>query len=207
LVAVIFAGGLGERLGGARKADLRIGGRRLIDRVAGALGEQVDAVIIAVGREGSARLALDPEWVPIRDLGPEGIGPIGGLVAAVAWCLQQPSPPEFLVSVAVDTPFFPDDFVQRALAAATAEIDAVIGAYDGQSYPTNALWRLASVADLPGRAEAGRAPRSPKRLAAELRSVALEWPQQAGGDPFANLNTIADLIALGRRAKTGAIRP
>ncbi|MFN4211385.1 MAG: NTP transferase domain-containing protein, partial [Devosia sp.] len=36
--AVIIAGGRGERLGGVRKADLRLGGRRLVDRVADELG-------------------------------------------------------------------------------------------------------------------------------------------------------------------------
>jgi molybdopterin-guanine dinucleotide biosynthesis protein A len=207
IAAVILAGGLGERLGHVSKAQIRIGGRRLIEWVAGSLGDDVDAIIVSVGREDPARFAHDPAWITIQDLGPTNIGPIGGLAAAISWCLQQPSPPDFLLSVAVDTPFFPDDFVAHALTAATNETDAVIAAYDGQSYPTNALWRLASIADLPQRVEAGTAPSSPKRLATELRSVTIDWSPLAGGDPFANLNTIADLVALGRRAKAAASKP
>ncbi|MDB5561205.1 MAG: MobA [Hyphomicrobiales bacterium] len=200
VAAVILAGGIGERLGGVCKATLRIGGRRLLDRVADAVVMQVSAVLVAYGRQDPARLALRPLMTPMADLGAEGSGPMGGIAAAVAWCRNQPAPPRFLLSVAVDTPFFPADFARKALAAIASDVDAVIAAHAGQAYPTNALWRLASLAALPERTLAGTAPPSPKRLAAELRSVLLEWPEQAGGDPFANLNVPADLLALGRRA-------
>jgi molybdopterin-guanine dinucleotide biosynthesis protein A len=200
VTAVILAGGLGERLGGLRKATLRIGGRRLIDRVGDAVAAHAAAVLVAYGRQDPARLALAPSMTALPDFGPEGSGPMGGIGAAVDWCLRHPEPPEFIISVAVDTPFFPADFVPCALAAMTDDTDAVIAAYAGQAYPTNTLWRLKSIKHLPARILAGSAPHSPKRLAAELRSVRLQWPEQAKGDPFANLNTLADLLYLGRRA-------
>ena len=46
----ILAGGLGTRLGGARKGLLTVGGRRILDRVAEALG-----AVIAGSRTAGAR--------------------------------------------------------------------------------------------------------------------------------------------------------
>jgi molybdopterin-guanine dinucleotide biosynthesis protein A len=42
---------------------------------------------------------------------------------------------------------------------------------------------------------AGTAPRSLRRLAAELDARACAWPETADGDPFANINTPAELAA------------
>ena len=38
IALVILAGGLGKRLGGVRKSEIRVGGERLIDRIVGAVG-------------------------------------------------------------------------------------------------------------------------------------------------------------------------
>ena len=196
---VILAGGKGERLGGTIKANLLVGGRILLQRTSEAMAGSAPPLLVAHGNHDPALLSLGPEHIPIPDLSADYGGPLAGLAAAVAWCLAARPPPDFLASLAVDTPFFPRDFVARALAA-IGESPAVVARYGSQAYPTNALWRLSKVADLPARVAAGTAPRSLKRIAEELGASYLDWPQSEAGDPFANANTPDELEAL--RART-----
>ncbi len=201
VAAVILAGGKGERLGGVIKANLTIGGVRLVDRVTRAIAGSVSTILVAHGGVDPKALALQPGHIAIPDLASDYGGPMAGLAAAVAWCGAQPQSPEYLVSVAVDTPFFPDDFVSRALAAIGPDHPAMVARYGGQDYPTDAIWRLTSVGALPAQVLAQTAPRSLWRFAAELGAGPLNWPQTPAGDPFASANTPDDVRALEVRAR------
>ena len=196
LAAVILAGGKGERLGGVIKANLRIGGTRLLDRVAAALGSDIAPVIVAIGNFDPSAILLGPRMIAIPDLASGYAGPLAGFAAAIAWLTEQSHQPEFLLSVAVDTPSFPLDFAARVLAATDQNTGAVIACHGGQDYPTNGLWRLSRLRDLPARIASGTAPHSLRKLAAELLATPLEWPASEP-NPFANINTPADLAAAG----------
>jgi molybdopterin-guanine dinucleotide biosynthesis protein A len=200
IAAVILAGGKGERLGGVIKANVEIGGVPLLDRVTAAVSGAVSPILVAHGGLDPTLLHLGEQHVAIPDLPVDYAGPLAGVAAAIAWCSAQPEPPEYLASLAVDTPFFPHDFIARAVTAIGATDSAVVARYGMQDYPTNALWRLSAVAALPARLADGTAPRSLKRWAAEIGARLLQWPDSAAGDPFANANTPDDLLALEARA-------
>lgn len=200
LAAVILAGGRGERLGGTVKANIEIGGTRLLKRVGRALGTLPSTVLVAYGANPPEALGLLPGHIAVPDLLSDYAGPLAGVAGAVAWCLAANDPPEALLSVAVDTPFVPATYAERMLEA-LGDADVVVAAHGGQLYPTNAIWRVAALADLPADILGGTAPRSLKRLAEELEAGQLDWPESDGGDPFASLNTPADLAALEARAR------
>lgn len=202
MAAVIFAGGRGQRLGGTIKANLVVGGMRLLERVSTALGVAPCPVLVAHGATAPELLGLLPGQIAVPDLEADYEGPLAGLAGAVAWCAAADEPPELLLTVAVDTPFVPSDFAARMQAAAQGHA-AVVAGYRGQRYPTNAIWRLSAIAALPDEVRAGTAPRSLMRLAESLGAPLLEWLETAGGDPFANANTPADLAALEARARLG----
>jgi molybdopterin-guanine dinucleotide biosynthesis protein A len=190
--AVILAGGRGARLGGAVKANLKIGGVRLIDRVVRAAGG-ASPILVARGPFADTELPLPQGAVPITD--PEGSGgPRAGVWGAVQWLKQQLEAPAFLLSVAVDTPFFPADFLPEALAR-IGDADAVVARFRGQEYPTNTLWRVAAIVPI----IAG--PGSLRRLFPLIRTVWLDWDGRAEDDPFTNANTIEDMTVLEGRAK------
>ena len=202
IVAVILAGGEGQRLGGIIKANIEIGGRRLLLRVADALGARDRPILVAHGRIDLPLLALPAGFQPVPDLQSDYPGPLAGLAGAVAWLEAQGWSPNFVTTAAVDTPFFPPDFVAKAvssLSEADAPADAMIARCAGQDYPTNAVWRFASVSALAERVRRGTAPHSLKRLGEELGARYLDWPAVAGVDPFANINTPEDLHRLGAR--------
>jgi molybdopterin-guanine dinucleotide biosynthesis protein A len=201
IVAVILAGGEGQRLGGVIKANIEIGGTRLLLRVATALGACEAPILVANGRLDPALLALPAGLQPAPDLASDYRGPLAGLAGAIGWLVAEGQKPDFVASVAVDTPFFPADFVSRASAMMTeTTANAILARYADQDYPTNALWRFSAVSTLAERICAGTAPHSLKRLGIELDAQHLDWPSDPAGDPFANVNTPEDLRLLEARA-------
>jgi molybdopterin-guanine dinucleotide biosynthesis protein A len=193
IAAVILAGGKAERLGGLNKALIEIGGLRLVDRAIAAAGA-CSPILLAVGR--SAFEVAGTRAVP--DLETDYAGPLAGVAAAVE--ALEGSGVDYLLSLAVDTPFFPPDFVARARPLLQSA-PAVLSAFGAQDYPTNALWRLSAIADLPARLRAGSAPRSLKRLAEGLGAARLDYAAYDSDNPFANLNTPDDLAELRARAR------
>jgi molybdopterin-guanine dinucleotide biosynthesis protein A len=193
VAAVILAGGRAERLGGINKALIEIGGRSLLDRARDAVAE-CEPVLLAVGPNGFTADGM----TAIPDLAADYAGPLAGIAAAVE--ALRDSDVEWLFSLAVDTPFFPADFVASALPLGAAA-DVVIGCFGPQDYPTNALWRLAAIGDLPQAVRDGIAAHSLKRLAASLKSVRLDYARTSPDDPFRNANTPEDLAFLRGRAR------
>ncbi|CAN7417859.1 NTP transferase domain-containing protein [Devosia sp. LjRoot16] len=205
IAGLILAGGRGERLGGVIKSELVLGGVRLLERVAERL-RACSPLLTGHGRIDPVALHLPSGMIAVPDLDGDYAGPLAGLAGAIAYLNALATPPELLVSVAVDTPFLPADFVTRLLEG-LGEAPAAVAAYDGQRYPTNAIWRVARFRDLPERVRAGTAPRSLRSLCSAAQGLTIEWPKSAAGDPFANVNTPEDLANLQLRVATaGSLR-
>jgi molybdopterin-guanine dinucleotide biosynthesis protein A len=200
---LILAGGRGERLGGVIKSELMVGGVRLLERVAVQL-EGCAPLLVAHGRIEPAALHLAACMTAVPDLDGDYAGPLAGFAGAIAHINTLAKPPELLISVAVDTPFLPSDFATR-LVDGLGEAPAAIAAYDGQPYPTNAIWRVARFRDLPDQVRTGIAPRSLKSLCAAVGGAIVEWPHSAAGDPFANVNTPEELDNLRQRATADGV--
>lgn len=112
--AIILAGGRGSRLGGVSKADLTVGGRRLLDVVLEAV--RYARTTVVVGQVA----APDGVLVTLED--PPGTGPAAGIVAGLEAVAQ---PAGWTVVLACDLPG-----VQAAvprLLAATARDDDLDG--------------------------------------------------------------------------------
>jgi molybdopterin-guanine dinucleotide biosynthesis protein A len=110
----ILAGGRATRFGGMAKGLERIGGVRIIDRVAAALGESCDELIVVANDDAAAG------WIPgarvVADVRP-GLGALGGLHAALA------NAREALLVLSWDSPFVPGGLM-RALRDAGERADA-----------------------------------------------------------------------------------
>jgi molybdopterin-guanine dinucleotide biosynthesis protein A len=203
VLAIILAGGEGQRLGGVIKANIEIDGKRLLLRVAEALAACDRPMLVSHGRIDPELLALPAGFQPVPDLASDYRGPLAGLAGAIGWLVAAGCSPEFIVTAAVDTPFLPPDFVGRAIASITAAgANAVIARYADQDCPTSAIWRFAAVKDLADRVLQGSAPHSLRRLGVEVAAPYLDWPTDAAGDPFANINTPEELHLLSARAGT-----
>lgn len=117
--AVVLAGGRGSRLGGVSKADLKVGGQRLLDRVLMAVRGARTVVVV-----GDVTV---PPGVLLTSEEPPGTGPAAGLVAGLA---AVDSPAEWTLVLACDLPGA-QDAVGLLLSAAEAASEAAGESADG----------------------------------------------------------------------------
>ncbi len=193
---VILAGGAASRFHGAAKGLERVTGTRIIDRVANALREATDTLLLIANDPGAH------EWLSGVAVASDrliGQGSLGGIHAAL---VTAGGP---VIIVAWDMPFVTPSLLQ-ALRAAAPEGDAVVpesGSKRGLE-PLCAYYSQACIAPIE------------KRLAADdrrvigfyddIRLVRLSHEQVARhGDPtvmFMNVNTPDELMLAERHATT-----
>jgi molybdenum cofactor guanylyltransferase len=134
IAAAILAGGLARRLGGVNKADLQVGGRRIIDRQLEVLRQVADPVFLVAGphREfHESGLDVVPDLVP-------GAGAIGGIYTALA-----SSPRDRTIIVACDMPYITVPVLQ--LLARPSDADVVMPRSERGWQPLCATWSARSI--------------------------------------------------------------
>jgi len=199
IVGIILAGGTGERLGLVVKANLRIGGITLLQRTKNRIHPHCDHVILSTGTHERAQFEDAGNLVCVGD---NARGPARALIRGAAYVEEHIADAELLVSVAVDAPFLPADFVSRATTLLTKDVDAVVGAFAGQTYPTNTLWRLSVFSRMQQSNNKQRTPRSLFGLLERANWVKLDYAALCTCNPFENVNTPAELVRCNRRALT-----
>lgn len=123
--AVILAGGKARRMRGQDKAEISVGGLRLIDLVLDRLRPQVDQIFISGDRDYFTGFGT------ISDL---PTGPKGPAAALYAMSQTYPGVDGFM-TVPVDGPFFPAD-LHRQLHGETS----AIASGPDRTHPTFAFW-------------------------------------------------------------------
>ena len=197
---VILAGGAASRYGGRPKGLERVGGRRVIDRVAEALAGAADGLLL---------IANDPaatDWLPAVPMAADvrtGSGSLGGIHAAI---VRSGGP---VLVVAWDMPFVPAGLL-RALREAGAQADAALpesGSRRGVE-PLCAYYSPACVPAIERRLDA-----NDMRVVSFFDDVRVarlpEATVRSFGDPailFMNVNTPDDLALAERHATDGVDR-
>ncbi|AZG13954.1 molybdenum cofactor guanylyltransferase MobA [Cupriavidus pauculus] len=114
ITGLILAGGRGSRMGGTDKGLQPFRGVPLVRHVLDRLAPQAGPLLINANRHPDRYAAFG---VPvIADTMPDFAGPLAGMLAGLAHCRTG-----WLVTVPCDTPFLPDDLVQRLARAIDAE--------------------------------------------------------------------------------------
>ena len=185
IFGVILAGGTGRRMGGTDKSALLLGAQPLLARVIDRLEPQVEQLAISANGD-AARLA--PYRLPVLpDAMPQG--PLSGVLAALDWAAPQGA--TAVVSVAVDTPFFPGDLVPQLLLASEGSPSGTALAESGcRTHPTFALWPVALRDDL--RAALARGEAKVMDFARQHQAALARFSDDRA---FLNINTPEDLAA------------
>jgi molybdopterin-guanine dinucleotide biosynthesis protein A len=191
LYTLILAGGRGSRLGQVHKGEIRIGGRSLFARVSEMLPDT--NLLVSTGPIESRSF---DKGVPLPDSSTTFAGPIAGISAATLYLRGRAQTGDHLLTVAIDTPFLPADYAARMQQALIPGAVAAYAVWGDAFYPTNAIYSLSALLD-------AAVPDSPKRLLCNLDAQKVDWTSLSAENPFSNLNDLADLIALGRRASAG----
>ena len=114
ILGVVLAGGLATRMGGSDKGLLRLGQQTILDEVLERLHPQVDEAVLNVN--GDAERFASFGLRCIADSLTGYLGPLAGVLAALEYAREHQF--HWVASVAADTPFFPADFVARAMEKA-----------------------------------------------------------------------------------------
>ena len=183
--AVVLAGGESRRMRGQHKATLDANGVPLAQYVATRLSRACDHV--AISYNGSADAILNGPFSCFADMLSGSLGPLAGIHAAMTFAQQRGA--DRVITVAVDTPFFPDDFVSRMTQVAAPIAVAQSG---GRVHPACGIWSVSLISDLETYLMSGE-----RRLwgwAMSHGAVPVDWPAQPW-DPFFNINTPDDYAA------------
>ncbi|WP_454849678.1 molybdenum cofactor guanylyltransferase MobA [Rhizobium binxianense] len=186
---VVLAGGRSSRMG-RDKAAVLLGGRSLLDHAIARLAPQVLALAVNADAPGKDGIPLVPDRVPGK------AGPMAGIHAAMAHAARFPGV-SHVVTVSIDSPFFPADLVVRLAAAVDGPGRIATAASKGRGHPVFGLWPVALADDL----ETWIATDEKRRVRDFLlRHDATEvvfplHPMRASAlDPFFNINTPDDLV-------------
>lgn len=170
-------------MGNINKALLQLDGQTLIARAIARLEPQVERLAISANMDHDA---LAKYGLPIlADHAP--LGPLAGVLAALEWAA--PLGATAVVSVAVDTPFFPPDLVPHLCLAAESSASGLAIAHSNADHPTFGIWPVALAPALADFLASGVNPRVMTFADAQFAARASFPDNQA----FANLNTPDDL--------------
>ena len=205
---MILAGGRGSRLNGD-KALMPFAGATLLDAVLNRVRSDDRARLIALNANGNPT-RFDRFRLPVlADPIPDHPGPLAGILAAMEWAAGLPHRHAVRVgTVPTDTPFLPENLLDRLEAAADdAPETAIICAETARGlHPVVALWPVClrdALRDAILRQGVRRVGDFVSRYPLRRVMVADE-----GFDPLMNINTAAELAAaealvlLGHRVST-----
>jgi molybdenum cofactor guanylyltransferase len=194
ILGLVLAGGRSTRMG-AEKAFIALAGRPLIVHVLERLSGQTDKLAINANGDPArfSGLALPVLADDARDI---GAGPLAGIAAGLAFARTQGC--ALVATVPCDAPFAPRDLVSR-LASELERRGAPISVAEGPRglEPLCALWRTDLLEALREALASGE--RSPRRFMEEMGAASVLFSGERAGDPFANLNSPADLEAAATR--------
>lgn len=193
ILALILAGGLARRMEGQAKPLLRLGGQRLIDRVALTARTQCGAVALNLHDSDPETLApfVDLDLPVAADSAPGRLGPLAGVLGGLDFVAAHVAGAEFLLSLPCDCPFLPDELASRLLDAARRTASGLAcAASGGRRHPVIALWPLSLRDDL-RHALVELDQRAVGQFQRNYDMAVVEWPA-APRDPFFNVNTPDD---------------
>ena len=181
-VGAILAGGSARRLGGVAKGLIEIGGERMIDRVARALREVTERIVVVSSNVSAS------SWLPGADAIPDerpDSGPMGGIASALRATGGD------VLAVAWDS-----TFVRTALLAplVTAEIgnDVVLWSLPTGTEPLVGLYRQSALPTIDAALAHGE--RRARDIVSLLRVRTLtDLPAGCSEESFFSVNTPEDL--------------
>ena len=184
ITGVILAGGEARRMGGHDKGLVEVAGRPMIEYVLESLRLQVSTVLINANRNTGF---YSRYGVPVVT---DALAGFNGPLAGMASGMRAAHTP-MIVTVPCDSPFVPDDLVQR-LATAKEQVHAEIAvAHNGERMqPVFALLDTAllnSLEDYLGRGE-----RKIDRWFAEQQTTPVDFSDRP--ETFINVNTPEEVI-------------
>jgi len=178
---IVLAGGQGRRMGSVDKGLQLLHGKPMVQRVIGRFAPQVDEVLINANQNVDKYRGFGHRVITDEIGG--FAGPLAGLHAGLKAAMHP-----LVATVPCDSPFLPDDLVER-LKAALGDKDLAVARTGEQPHPVFALVRKSVLENLAAFLAGGG--RKIDAWYASLRVVEVSFDDEA--DAFRNINTVEEL--------------
>jgi molybdopterin-guanine dinucleotide biosynthesis protein A len=194
IIGVLLAGGQSRRMGGGDKCLLELAGKPLLAHVIERLKPQTSTLVLNANGdlERFSKFELPTIADPIEGFA----GPLAGVLAGFTWAQEHAPDTRWIVTAATDTPFFPENLVEKLLDATRGQYPAIALAKSGERmHPVFGLWPTSLMEDLHAALAGGT--RKVLHWTDRHTTVTATFPEmQIGGqsiDPFFNANKPDDM--------------
>ena len=193
VVGLLLAGGQARRMGGGDKCLMNFGEGTLLAHIARRLEPQVEVCVL--NANGDPQRFSSFRFPVIADSVEGFAGPLAGILSGMIWARTNRPELQWVVSIATDTPFFPDDLVHRFLDSVPDYPAICLASTAGRTHPVFGLWPTALAEDLDTALRTGV--RKVLDWTDQHTTVTVDFPlfKQDGSefDPFFNTNHPEDL--------------
>lgn len=195
VTGVILAGGQSRRMGGGDKFLTKVANKTILQYVVDQFSHQCNTIIISANGDLSR---LDNYNYPIvKDPFESNLGPLSGILAAMLWSKSHKPNHTHILSVAADSPLFPQSYSEQMLVHANElhQQSIILAKSRGRYHPIFALWPIEFADDLNTFLKEGG--RKIRAWTDANPHSSLEFPDQKWHDtpidPFFNINEPEDL--------------
>ena len=199
IVGVILAGGRASRMGGGDKSLKLLGKKTILESVIDRLSPQVTTIVL--NANGDPQRFSRYKIPVVHDQTDQFLGPLAGVLSGLDWAYENGFTQ--IVTVAADTPFFPQTLVKTlsdVLSNSGSQIALAASKKKDSKriiwHPTFGLWPVNLRGDL--RISLGLGVRKVVRWTEKHNHVEALFDNELG-DPFFNVNTFEDLETARRK--------
>ena len=144
---VLLAGGKSSRMNGIDKALVRINNKTLLQLTLDKLKIENKKIVLNTNRD--ANNFKDYNLNIINDTIPNFQGPLAGILSGLEWFDKQDNDIEWVVSLPIDTPFFPENLVDKLFESVNKNNRLVgVANSNGRNHPVFAIWHISLKNDL-----------------------------------------------------------
>ena len=190
ICAVIMAGGKSSRMGGGIKSLKKFNNKMIFDRIYEILNNQIRNIIINTNTE--EKYFEKYNRIIIKDKIIGYLGPLAGIHASLSWINNNMPKVNWLISVPGDTPFIPNDLINRLYVKAKKNNKQIVLAKSNSNiHPVIGIWNINLLESLECNLLSGE-----RKIIIWAKNHELDFEEffEENYDPFFNINYEEDLI-------------